>query len=86
MELRTQRSSVTFTSDFFLHGFAKAQPPGEYRIESDEEQLDGLTFIAFRRIATYIHLPALTTGRLASQIIEIDPADLEKALAKDRAT
>lgn len=84
MELRTQRLSVTFSSEFFLHGFATAQPPGEYRIETDEEQIDGLTFVAFRRVATYIHLPAITTGRLANQIVKIDPADLEVALAKDR--
>lgn len=86
MGLRTQSYSVTFSSEFYLHGFGKAQPPGEYRVEYDEEQIDGLSFVAFRRIATYMQLPAITTGRVAAQIVNIDPDDLEGALKKDRAT
>ncbi|MBE0702830.1 MAG: hypothetical protein IH582_06630 [Afipia sp.] len=83
MEVRTRRSTVRFSSEFLLYGFDKPQPPGEYCVEYDEEQIEGITFLAFRRVATFIHLPAVTTGRPTRQMVPIDPADLEAALAKD---
>lgn len=86
MELRTHRSRVTFTSQFFLHGFTNAMPAGEYCVEYDEEQIDGLSFTAFRRVATFIHLPSVTSGRSTTQVVEVDAAELETALAIDRAT
>lgn len=57
MEVRTRRSIVRFSSEFLLYGFDQPQPPGEY----DEEQFEGIMFLAFRRVATFIHLPAVTT-------------------------
>lgn len=83
MEIRTTRSTVRFSSAFFLYGFDEPQPPGEYRVEYDEEQIDGVTFLAFRRVATFLHLPAITTGQSTRQMVPIDPDDLEAALAKD---
>lgn len=83
MEVRTTRSTVRFSSEFQLHGFDDPQPPGEYRIEYDEEQIEGITFLAFRRIATFLHLPAIATGKSPQQMVQIDPDDLEAALAKD---
>lgn len=83
MEVRTTRSTVRFSSEFMLHGFDKPQPPGEYRVEYDEEQIDGATFLAFRRVATFLHLPAITTGQSTRQMVPIDPDELNAALAKD---
>jgi len=83
MEVRTTRSTVRFSSEFMLHGFDEPQPPGEYRVEYDEEQIDGATFLAFRRVATFLHLPAITTGQSTRQMVPIDPDELNAALAKD---
>ena len=83
MEVRTQQSTVRFSSEFLLYGFDKPQPPGEYRVEYDEERIEGTTFLAFRRVATFLYLPAITTGQSTQQMVPIDPADLEAALAKD---
>ncbi len=84
MEVRTTRSTVRFSSEFRLYGFDEPQPPGEYLVDYDEEQIEGTTFLAFRRIATFIHLPAVTTGRPTQQMVPIDVADLEAALTRDR--
>lgn len=83
MEVRTTRSTVRFSSEFLLHGFDDPQPPGEYRVEYDEEQIEGASFLAFRRIATFLHLPAIASGQSTRQMVPIDPGDLEAALAKD---
>lgn len=83
MEMRTRRSTVRFSSEFRLYGFDEPQPPGEYRVEYDEEEIEGATFLAFRRVATFIYLPAVAAGQSTRQMVSIDPADLEAALAKD---
>lgn len=83
MEVRTIRSTVRFSSQFMLHGFDAPQPAGEYQVEYDEEQIGGGTFLAWRRVATFIHLPAVAAGSLTRQMVPIDPGELEAALTKD---
>lgn len=85
MPTRTTRYVVYFSSAFSLDGFDEPQPAGEYQIEQDEEQLDSMSSIAYRRVGTFMHLPAITTGSLTRQVVPINPDELETALAKDRA-
>ena len=56
MTVRTSRKSVTFTQPFSLSGFDEVQPAGTYTVETDEELLPGLSFPAYRRVATLIFL------------------------------
>ena len=56
MTVRTSRKSVTFTQPFSLSGFDEVQPAGTYTVETDEELLPGLSFPAYRRIASLIFL------------------------------
>ena len=44
----------------------------------------GVKGLAYRRVATFIHLPALTSNSRTSQLIAIDHAELEAALQQDR--
>jgi hypothetical protein len=83
MALRTRSTSVTFRHPFVLSGVEGVQPPGTYVVETDEEQILELSFIAYRRIATTMVLPARMGGAVVRQVVTIDPADLEAALAKD---
>jgi hypothetical protein len=82
MTERLNKTSVTFAHPFTLEGVEEMFPPGTYAIETTEQQLDGLTLVAYRRTQTTIELPS---GRLpnARQLLEIDPADLDAALAAD---
>ena len=84
MSTRTTQSFVRFSSPFLLYGFDTPQPAGEYRIEHDDELIEGLSWLAYRRVATFIHLPAVASGRNPEQMVPIDPADLEAALEKDQ--
>ena len=75
---------MTFTAPFALGGVDGIQPPGDYAIDEDEELIDGLSWLAYRRVATFIHLPAISsTDRLRSQLVGIDHSELEDALHED---
>ena len=68
---------------FLIHGFEAPQPRGEYQVEYDEEQIGGGMFLAYRRVATFMHLPAISAASLTRQMVPIDADELEAALAKD---
>ena len=86
MSSRTTHSIVHFAAPFVLTGFDRAQPAGDYDVDNDEELIDGLSWQAWRRVATYIHLPARATKSALKQIVAIDPAELEAALRQDQGT
>ena len=84
MNTRTKHTTVTFMAPFALNGVDEIQPPGDYAIDEDEELIDGLSWLAYRRVATFIHLPAISsTDRLRSQLVGIDHSELDDALRED---
>jgi hypothetical protein len=89
MTTRTIRTTVTFTRPFSLSGFDGQQPAGSYSVETDEELLEGVSFPAYRRMATMMQLSSdassknNTSGIL--QVAVIDPRQLATALAADAA-
>ncbi len=83
MLTRTTSTPVTFRRAFALPGVDGLQPPGTYTVEVDEELIEGLSFYAYRRVATTIRLPAGPAGAGFSQTVAIDPVDLEAAQAED---
>lgn len=84
MQTRTRRSTASFRHPFFLAGLDDAQPAGEYDIDEDEQVVEGVSWIAWHRVATFIHLPAIRAGARSRQMVGIDHADLEAALELDR--
>jgi len=86
MTVRTTTKNVTFRHPFSIRGVDDVQPPGTYAIETAEEQLPGLSFLAYRRISTTIVLSAAYGGSPARQMITIEPSDLEAAQARDLLT
>jgi len=83
MPERTTRSSVTFLHPFALAGVDGVQPAGTYSIETVEETLDNLSFVAYRRVSTTIVLPCVGAPLRQKQVVTVDPRDLEAALARD---
>jgi hypothetical protein len=83
MSVRTSRKSVTFTRPFFLSGIGDVQPAGTYAVETDEELLPGLSFLAYRRVATLIFLPSRPGGAVREQVATIDPLELRAAQERD---
>ena len=83
MTTRTTETTVTFRRPFTLAALDGAQPAGIYRVETDEERLEGLSFDAYQRIATMLHLPAMSAAGGRRQVVTVDPAELAAALEAD---
>jgi hypothetical protein len=83
MTLRTSNKTVTFRRPFWLQSVDRTLPAGNYRVVTDEELIEGLSFPAYRRISTMIFVPAPSGS--AVEMATVDPLDLEAALAQDAA-
>jgi hypothetical protein len=84
MTSRTTQKVVRFKSTFRLPGFDAPQPPGDYRVDHDEEPIEVGTHMGWRRVASFIHLPAISASGATQQMVPIDPAFLEAALEQDQ--
>lgn len=78
MLTRTTAKTVTFARPFVLTGMDAEWPAGDYLVETDEELITPLSFIAYRRTATWIH-SVRGTGRNA-EVVRVDPNELEAVL------
>ena len=81
MTVRTTSRTVTFMHPFSLNAALEVHPAGTYTVETDEE-LQGLSIPAYKRIATLLRLER-TTGPILTQIVETNPVELAGALARD---
>jgi hypothetical protein len=84
MNNRTTQTVVRFESAFSLPGLDASQPPGEYLVDRDEEPIEIASHRAWRRVATFIHLPAISTVSATRQMVPIDPVLLDLALEQDQ--
>jgi hypothetical protein len=83
---RTRRDLVTFLHPFSLAGVDEEQKPGTYTVETLEERLDAPTVAAYRRVSTTILLASPRYGHASTQVVAIDPHDLELTQRKDAET
>ena len=84
MTERVTRTSVKFRHAFYVPGIERQQAAGTYDVVTIEQQIEGLSFIAYRRLSTTITHSGTISGMRAEQTSDIDPEDLEDLLAKDR--
>jgi len=83
--MRTKRSIVRFAAPFSLSGMDGVQQPGDYNVDHDEEEIEGISWLAYRRVGTFIHLPAIGSNSRSSTMVAVDPSELEAALVHDHA-
>jgi hypothetical protein len=85
MTIRTSSRTVRFTRPFRLSGVSGVHPAGAYVVETQEELLDTVSVVAYRRISTSIQVPA-ESGRAGSvETHFIEPAAVDAALIRDIA-
>ncbi len=84
MIARTLSKTVVFSKPFLLKGVDRILPAGDYRVVTDEELIEGLSFPAYRRVATMIFLPA-QSHRASIEMVTIDPLDLQAVQDRDAA-
>jgi hypothetical protein len=75
--MRTTRETVTFDHPFSLEAVDGVQPAGTYTVEIDEDLIEGLSFLAYRRVATTIYLPLRYGGAGSVQAVRVDPRELD---------
>jgi hypothetical protein len=71
MTMRTTEKTITFHRPFCLKGVDRLLPPADYRVMTDEELIEGLSFPAYRRVSTSIFVPAPSGS--AVEMVPIDP-------------
>jgi len=84
MTARSHSTSVVFNHPFELKGVDRILPPGDYRIVTDEELIEELSFPVYRRMATMIFVPAMSHHASAVEMVAIDPQELQAAQEHDR--
>jgi hypothetical protein len=82
MIARSVNKTAVFNRPFLLKGIDRTLPAGSYRVVTDEELIDGISFPAYRRVATMIFVPA-APGTSSVEMVTIDPLDLQAALDRD---
>lgn len=85
MSSRTTTSIVTFAHPFVISGYEGELPAGSYEVMVDEERLEGLSFEAYRRTASFLLISGQGGQAGETSMCQIDPRDLEAALARDLA-
>lgn len=90
MAARSTETMVTFRRPFSLSTLDAPQPAGTYLLVIEEEDIDGLSFLAFRRTATLLQVPAqagpAAKPRGGYQMYPVDAAEFEAALLADQAS
>jgi len=76
MTIRSRRETITFRHPFRIRGIDRLLPPGAYEVVTDEEMIEGLSFPAYRRVATMIMVPA---GGSTMEMVSIGSVDLSDA-------
>ena len=83
MTLRTSSEIITFHRPFWPKGVDRLLPPADYRVVTDEELIEGLSFPVYRRVSTVILVPGQVASSL--EMVTIDPLDLATAEGEDTA-
>ena len=82
---RSLSKTVTFSKPFLLKGVDRMLPAGDYRVVTDEELIEGLSFLVYRRVSTMIFVPAQSHRTSSIEMVTIDPLDLRAAQDRDAA-
>ncbi len=81
--MRTTRRNLTFAKSFSLAGIGRVLPAGNYEVVTDEELIEGLSFPAYRRVATMIMVPAQSHQGSSTEMLTVDPDELTAAIERD---
>jgi hypothetical protein len=83
MTIRTSSKTVSFARPFLLKGIDRVLAAGQYKVITDEELIEELSFPVYRRVATMIFVPAESQNSSSVEMVAIDPRDLQDAQDRD---
>jgi hypothetical protein len=84
MAVRSSETTVTFHHPFTMPSVEGIQPAGTYRIVTDDDEVHVIPFAIATRIATYLHIPALSLKATIGNVFTITPAELSTAIEEDQ--
>src|ERR1041384_4011855 len=79
MTIRSRREIITFKQPFRIRCIERLLPEGSYEVVTDEEMIEGLSFAAYRRVATMIMVPVEGSRGAAVEMVSIGSVDLADA-------
>jgi hypothetical protein len=80
MQSRTQRAIHIFSKPFRLESSGKSHAAGTYAVETEEEMIEGLSFPAYRHVATTM-IPQQRAPWQPIQVYQVDRDELAGAIA-----
>ena len=83
MTTRTTTKTVTFAHPFLLKGIDRILPAGDYRVVTDEELIEGVSFPVYRRVSTMIFVPGQNASSV--EMVAIDPQELQASQKRDQS-
>jgi hypothetical protein len=84
MTTRVTTKILTFRRPFHLDEIERELPAGTYAVETEEETIDGISFLAFRRVSTSLIFRGHGAASNLAQMWMVHPDGLEMALERDR--
>ena len=83
---RSREARVVFNHAlrFELRGVDRILRAGEYRVVTDEQLIEEMSFPVYRRISTMIFVPGQSHAS-SVEMVTIDPLDLQAAQDRDKA-
>ncbi|WLR94229.1 hypothetical protein Q9316_08700 [Shinella zoogloeoides] len=81
--MRTTETEISFTRPFHLEPLIEPLEAGTYRLIVDEELIAGLSFPAYKRVATHLEIPRLSDSSMARQRLQVSYDEIYRALAVD---
>lgn len=85
MTIRTSETTVTFAHPFHVSDAEQPLPAGTYQVLLDDEELPGVTFTSYRRVATTLMTPHVGAPRGQRRTaLATNQTELDAALMKDR--
>ncbi|NVD39056.1 hypothetical protein HT585_09340 [Ensifer sp. HO-A22] len=82
---RTKHRTVHFSEPFQLPEIEGTLAAGDYEVDEDEELIEGISWLAYHRVATFIKVPATTDNQQRMRMVAIAPDELDRIIAVDRA-
>ena len=83
MTNRTTRNTMVFRRPFHIQWIDHELPSGSYEVVTEEEQLHGISFLAYRRLQTHIYCQSGSNQKGLERSYDVDPEDLAAAFARD---
>ena len=83
MITRIRNALVVFSHPFALKGVDRILPSGEYKVITDEQLIEELSFPVYRRVSTMILVPGHARASIL-EMVTIDPHDLQAAQDRDK--